>query len=109
MRNDRGGQTDWYGPNTDFIVVGAGTMNGYGGYVDIGIGNVLIVRMGHLTEINEKVYNVRSTGQQLPAGTFLGRTRFTIGSSSGPHLHIIGRDSRGPVNRNTVLDWLRGL
>ncbi len=70
------------------VVVTAGVNGGYGNMVEIDHGNGIITAYAHLSRISVSV------GQQVQAGTAVGRAGST-GRSTGPHLHYeILRDGR---------------
>ena len=58
----------------------AGRRGGYGNMVEVGHGNGLATRYGHLSEIDVKV------GQTVRIGEVVGKIG-TTGRSTGPHLH----------------------
>lgn len=86
----------------DGKVVGAGTMAGYGNYVDIEYADDTVSRYGHLAEVDVYV------SQWVRAGDVVARSG-NSGRSTGPHLHVeIRPDGKDPVDPET---WLskRGI
>jgi murein DD-endopeptidase MepM/ murein hydrolase activator NlpD len=72
-------------------VIIAGWQNGYGQVVHVDHGSGLTTRYGHLSQIDVKV------GQNISRGENLGRVGST-GRSTGPHLHYEVRIKDTPVN-----------
>lgn len=86
----------------DGKVVGAGTMAGYGNYVDIEYADDTVSRYGHLAEIDVHA------SQWVHVGDVVARSG-NSGRSTGPHLHVeIRPDGKEPVDPET---WLskRGI
>ena len=78
---------------------------------------VYTLNLGHLTDINEEVVKAAREGTTLPAGTFLGKVRYKLGVSDGPHLHITNQEdieknkrsknlAKGPGQRE---EWVQAL
>jgi len=100
----RNGQSSWYGPASDFKVNGAaGNVAGFGGAMFLGLKDGTTVTQGHFTEINKEVIDAAKDGKTLPAGTYLGETRGTIGSSTGPHMHGQAKNVV-PITRESMVD-----
>ena len=47
-------------------------------------------------EISHRVWKAAKSGDELPAGTWLGSCKTVIGVTTGPHCHVQGWD--GPRN-----------
>ncbi|EOQ95313.1 peptidase, M23 family [Leptospira wolbachii serovar Codice str. CDC] len=105
-RGDIRKKGDWTGPNEPFKVIKAGTESRYGGAVTIEFRDGRRILFGHFDQINIEIMNAYHNGDELPAGTYLGRIESQIGNSSGPHLHI--EDPRQKADRETLLQWLKG-
>jgi hypothetical protein len=86
-KKHRGGQGDYFGPNSEFTVKYAGLIPGYGGAMVLGDKKGNQYTLGHFSEINSKVMDAYKSGKPLSPGTYLGETNSTIGSSTGPHAH----------------------
>jgi len=74
----------------------AGRRGGYGNVVEIGHGNGLATRYGHLSEIDVKV------GQTVRIGEVVGKIGST-GRSTGPHLHYETRINGAAVDPQKFL------
>ena len=74
----------------------AGRQRGYANMVEIGHGNGLATRFGHLSEISVKV------GQIVRIGEIIGSIGST-GLSTGPHLHYETRVDGAPVDPQKFL------
>ncbi|MCG6143036.1 TIGR04388 family protein [Leptospira bandrabouensis] len=97
---------EWTGPNEPFKVIRAGIENRYGGAVTIEFKDGRRILFGHFDQLSSEIMNAYRTGEELPAGTYLGRIESQIGNSSGAHLHI--EDPRQKADRDTLLKWLKG-
>jgi hypothetical protein len=102
----RSGASDFYGPGSDFKIKRAGLSAGYGGRIDVETADGKIVTLGHFTEISSKIMDAAKSGDSLPAGTYLGETYSTIGSSSGPHVHGEGKKGIISEHRDQTLKSL---
>ncbi|WP_338752225.1 M23 family metallopeptidase [Janibacter alittae] len=83
-------------------VVGAGSISGYGIYIDIQYADGSVSRYGHLSSV------AAVAGQQVAAGETVGYSGNT-GQSTGPHLHMEIRPGGGETINPT--GWLaeRGI
>jgi hypothetical protein len=92
--NDKDGMP-WYGPNAEFVVddftVGENKHQGTSLRLSVLDKNGNIagkIELGHLTEINQDIYNAEKGVTKFAAGTILGKTNRLIGCTTGLHLHI---------------------
>jgi hypothetical protein len=110
-RADVGGAGSWAGPNTDFQVTNVYAQTGWGGTVEVRVGDDTL-RYIHLSAISDEVYNARvngGTGAMLRGGTIVGYTQELRGNIApdndrGRHLHIESTNTR-----HTSRDILRIL
>ena len=78
------------------VVTEAGWKGGYGNMIELGHGNGLKTRYGHLSKVDVEVGDQISRGQVM---AFVGST----GRSTGPHLHYELRLKDRPINPRRFL------
>ena len=93
-----------FGPDKPFKVVDKFMWGQTGGAVFAALADGTTIGFGHMGEINHAVYKAAKSGEELPAGTWLGSCKSTIGVTTGPHCHMQGWDR--PEN---VLKPVHGL
>jgi len=106
-KGQRGGRSDWYGPNQLFSVNVHVNASGYGGLIIVKMGEKQI-KMGHFTDISQEVVNASNHQFLLAPGTFLGYTDQAVGYSTGAHIHMQGAQGGNAVSRETFWGWLLG-
>ena len=59
-----------------------------GGAVFASLADGTTFGFGHMGEISARVVKAAKSGEELPAGTWLGSCKIAIGVTTGPHCHM---------------------
>jgi len=76
------------GPGAPFKVANRFIWGQTGGAVYAILADGLTIGFGHLTQISARVHRAAQTGEELPAGTYLGSFTARIGVNDSPHMHL---------------------
>ncbi|HRC55970.1 MAG TPA: RHS repeat-associated core domain-containing protein, partial [Kofleriaceae bacterium] len=127
-----GAGSDFYGPNSSFRVLAVNLPKENGGHsgnnqsvwgsevvimFSLHSGQSYTLNMGHLTDVSESMIRASLTGEWLPPGTFIGKSRYELGTAKGAHVHIkndrdIGENSKSgnlANGRGRRSEWLLAL
>jgi len=85
-----------FGPGKPFKVLDKFVWMQTGGGVFCTLEDGTTIGFGHMGEISHRVWKAAKSGEELPAGTWLGSCKTVIGVTTGPHCHMQGWD--GPKN-----------
>ncbi|MBV6493563.1 MAG: hypothetical protein LDLANPLL_01586 [Turneriella sp.] len=87
---------EFYAPNVEFQVLDYGHHKDWGSFVKIQYqdenGDSRSLYLAHLTDISKTIVDAKGTGNNLPAGTFMGFAKRPFGLSDGPHVHVTSED-----------------
>jgi N-acetyl-anhydromuramyl-L-alanine amidase AmpD len=89
-----------FGPGKPFKVLDKFVWMQTGGAVFCTIADGTTVGFGHMGEISHRVWKAAKSGEELPAGTWLGSCKTIIGVTTGPHCHMQGWDGAKNVFSN---------